>query len=260
MYHGVSENQPQEHGSQEEHPEIETLRQTIQKLQRQLEEQQQAFTLLQTRYDDLYDASSVGYLTLGGYDTIVDGNSAGAEMLGVRREHLKNHTLTDFLDSKDQDIFHLHRRQLFKTRQKQSCEIRLRRLDGTLRYVQLESLPTLYADGEITQFRMAIIDMSKHKLELKSLWESEFRYGMMFDDASDMIMIYDLNGHLQEVNKMTCACLGYTREDLWQMTIMDIDVQEHLSRFTQHIDEIRRQDSLLADTVFLHHDGTRIAV
>ena len=260
MYHAVPENQQQERASQEENSGIDILHATIQKLQRQLEEQQQALTLLQTRYDDLYDASPIGYLTLAGYDTIVEGNVTGAEMLGVRKEHLGNHTFTDFLVREDQDIFHLHRRQLFKTRQKQSCEIRLKRLDGTLRYAQLESVPLLYADGEIVQFRMAIIDISKHKLELKSLWESEFRYGSMFDDASDMIMIYDLNGQLQEVNKMTCACLGYTREDLWQMTIMDIDVQEHLARFTQHIEELRRQDNLLADTVFLCQDGTRIAV
>lgn len=260
MDHAASENQQQEHGSQRENPEIETSQQTIQELQKQLEEQQQALAGLQNHYDDLYDASPIGYLTLTDYDTIVEGNATVAQMLGVRQEHLRNHIFSDFLTSKDQDIFHLHRRQLFKTHRKQSCEMRLRSMNGTLRYVQLESVPTLWVDGEIAQFRMAIIDISQHKLEMQSLWESEFRYGMMFDDASDMIVIYDLNGQFQEVNKMACACLGYSREELWQMTIMDIDVQEHLTRLAQHIDELRHQDSLLADTVFLCHDGTRLAV
>lgn len=276
MNSGKSENFQQDHSSevlpvksdesmldhtiQELQAQSQEQQQALQSLRENLQQTQQSLAELQTRYKDLYDASPIGYLTLSEYDSIVEGNVTSAELLGLRQEHLKNRAFTEFIVEEDQDIFHLHRRQLFKTREKQSSEIRLKSLDGALRYVRLESIPAVYAGGEIAQFRVAITDMSEHKLELNALWESEFRYGAMFDDASDMIMIYDVNGRLHEANKMTCACLGYSREDLWQMNIEDIDVQEHSSRLAQHIDELRRQENLRNDTIFLCHDGVRIEV
>ena len=256
----ISDKSIKDHTIQKLQAQIQEQQQTLESLRMTLQQTQQALTELQTRYDTLYDAAPIGYLTLAEYDTIVEGNVTSAELLGLRQEHLKNRAFTEFIVNEDQDIFHLHRRQLFKTRKKQSSEIRLKNLDGTLRYAYLESTPTVCADGEIVQFQVTIIDISKYKLELKSLWESEFRYGAMFDDASDMIVIYDVNGRLQEVNKMTCTRLGYTRENLWQMSIEDIDVQEQTSRLSQHIEELRRQENLRADTIFLCNDGTRIEV
>jgi PAS domain S-box-containing protein len=48
-------------------------------------------------------------------------------------------------------------------------------------------------------------------------------YEVIAEQASDSFLIHDYYGNLIQVNKKACDALGYTREELLKMTIMDID-------------------------------------
>ena len=55
------------------------------------------------------------------------------------------------------------------------------------------------------------IDNAMH---LKRLHDSELKFKELFNNANDAILVYDLNGAVLEVNKVTCERLGYTKDEL----------------------------------------------
>ncbi len=92
------------------------------------------------KYIDLYDYAPVGYLTINKKGRIVEANLTAAEMLRVTREHLLHTHLTDFIEKDDQDIFFKHGLNVQETKERQSCELRMRRKDGQIFSVDMQSI------------------------------------------------------------------------------------------------------------------------
>ena len=56
-----------------------------------------------------------------------------------------------------------------------------------------------------------------------TLRESEERFRTLVDQASDAIFVHDVNGRLVDVNRSACESLGYSRAELLQLAMTDID-------------------------------------
>jgi formate hydrogenlyase transcriptional activator len=115
------------------------------------------------RYSDLYDFAPVGYVTISEKGLILQANLACADMLGVERSSLIGKPFSRFIEKKNQDVFYLHRKTLFETKAKQVCELKLVRKDRTQFYAQLECILIKDPEGNITQTRTAISDISERK-------------------------------------------------------------------------------------------------
>jgi two-component system sensor kinase FixL len=68
--------------------------------------------------------------------------------------------------------------------------------------------------------RKAIQQSEAAKSELE---KSEEKFRSLIDQASDALFLYDENGRILEVNRQTCESLGYSREELLQKSIFDIE-------------------------------------
>ncbi len=77
------------------------------------------------RYFDLYDLAPVGYCTLSEKGLILEANLTAATLLGVARGALVKQPISRFILKEDQDIYYLHRKQLFETGEPQTCELRI---------------------------------------------------------------------------------------------------------------------------------------
>jgi PAS domain S-box-containing protein len=55
------------------------------------------------------------------------------------------------------------------------------------------------------------------------LRESEERFRTLVQHASDAFFTHDSEGRLIDVNRQACESLGYTREELLRMTVLDIE-------------------------------------
>ena len=79
-----------------------------------------------TRYFDLYDLAPVGYCTISEKGLILEANLTVATMLGLtHRGALPKLPLSQYIFKEDQDIYYLHRKQLFETDEPQPCELRM---------------------------------------------------------------------------------------------------------------------------------------
>ena len=114
--------------------ELEIQNEELRRIQEELE-------VSRRRYVDLYDLAPVGYVTLGGSGLIRESNLAAATLLGVTRGALIDQPLARFIHFEDQDTLYRCRYRLFETGERQTCELRLRRPDGTQIWAGLEAGP-----------------------------------------------------------------------------------------------------------------------
>ncbi|HQK14124.1 MAG TPA: PAS domain S-box protein [Anaerolineae bacterium] len=114
-------------------------------------------------------------------------------------------------------------------------ENRYRCRDGTYRWIEWRASPRgklIYA---------AARDVTARKEAEKALEESEARYRSLFEDNRAVILIYDRkDGRIIDANPAACAYYGWTREELTEKYIHDIDplTPEEVRR---EIEAVRRE-------------------
>jgi two-component system, cell cycle sensor histidine kinase and response regulator CckA len=108
--------------------------------------------------------------------------------------------------------------------------------------------------------RVSELEAAKQQIQLgeESYRESENLYQVLFDNAGDPILIYNLDGHYLEVNQAVCKKLGYTREEFLKMGPADISSVTYARLFRERLQTIRENGFLVGDTVYVSKTGELI--
>jgi len=117
------------------------------------------------RYFELFDLAPVGYITVNVRGLILETNLAAARMLGTTKNRLVKKPFSRFIYRKDQNVYYVHRKKLFKTRllrEALGCELRMVKTDDTAFWASLEATAIRDADGSII-CRVVINDIDKQK-------------------------------------------------------------------------------------------------
>ena len=114
------------------------------------------------RYFDLYNLAPVGYVTLSEEGLVLEANLTSAILLGTARGALVNKPLSRFIRKEDQDVYYLHRQQLFNTGAPQSCDVRMVKMDGTTFWAHLAVTEAQDAGG-VRICRAVLSDISARK-------------------------------------------------------------------------------------------------
>jgi hypothetical protein len=112
---------------------------------------------------------------------------------------------------------------------------------------------------------LVLHDVSDTVRAEKELRTSEEMYRQLFNNGSDAIFVHDavpagLPGNFTQVNGVACSRLGYTREELLQMTIADIDAPETLRYAPTVTEQLQRDRHAVWDGVHVAKDGRRVQV
>lgn len=94
----------------------------------------------------------------------------------------------------------------------------------------------------------------------QSLRESERKYRMLVEQASDGIFILDREARIKDVNSTVCKMLGFLREELLQMNIRDIIPDEDLVAVPLRHKEVLSGEKVVIERRFRHKNGTLISV
>jgi PAS domain S-box-containing protein len=95
---------------------------------------------------------------------------------------------------------------------------------------------------------------------IEALRESESRYRMLMEQASDGIHTYDLEGNFIEVNSRLCEMLGYTREELLRLKVNDLIPLEDLAATPIRFDDLRAGKTIISERRVRRKDGTLLPV
>ncbi len=116
--------------------------------------------------------------------------------------------------------------------------------------------------GEVVCREGVIIDITDRKLAEEEIRLTQDRFRNIFDNASDIIYIHDLEGNYLSINDAGERVFGYTREETLQMNMAQVAVPEQLDTIKQKLAEKSRgevgQTSYEVDCI--RKDGRRITL
>ncbi len=125
-------------------------------------------------------------------------------------------------------------------------------------------------DGQDSCLFHVVHDADGWKQMEQELRWARGRYQVLFDKSVSAIFVFDMQGHILDVNEQACAMSGYSRDQLCRMTVFDVsytgpktdpewvarDVDETLARWREYeIGEQRTSEVLLKAS-----DGSPIPV
>jgi PAS domain S-box-containing protein len=96
------------------------------------------------------------------------------------------------------------------------------------------------------RFIVSIIrDITERKKTEKAIKESEEKFRTLFNNANDAIFVYEINNNFRnekfvEVNDVACAYLGYTREELLNMSFQDISGEQTKDKIEAKIEMLQK--------------------
>lgn len=160
------------------------------------------------QYTELYDFAPVGYLSLDQQGVIRRLNLVAAALLGAPRAELLGRRFADFTPGAALPSFAQGTEQGTPDWQGGSRELALHGADGVLRYARLQ-LPSS-PSGPV--WLLALMDMGQEHQAKLALADSEIRFRLLSDCASDWIFWLDPAGAYRYVSPACRDITGYGPE------------------------------------------------
>jgi len=164
---------------------------------------------LRSSYFDLYDLAPVGYLTVSDEGLILKTNLAAATMLGVARNYPFHKPMTQFIFPEDQDLYFQRRKQLIDSGELQNWEMRLKRVDGSYFWAELQSIVAHNGENWIT-----INDVTKRKKAEEALIESEYRWKFALEGSGDGAWDWNIQTGEAFYSRRYKEMLGFSEDEI----------------------------------------------
>ena len=199
------------------------------------------------------DHASVCALTLNQDGHILYANRRAYESLGYSNEELLGMSVFDIDLMVTPEMWPDAWRRI-STEQSVTVEGLHQRKDGTIFPVEVTAT---HLEFEGRRFSMALIkDITKRKRVLESLRLAKF----MFDKASFGIFLTKDGGYIAEVNDHACRYLGYSKEELCRMNILEIDQAHSPQENEQLWFRLQTEEFIHFESVHRNKDGNDVPV
>lgn len=154
-------------------------------------------------------------------------NRRMADMLGYEPEEIVGQSMFNFMNEASGKIAEkmLERRWSGISEQ---YEFVFRRRDGSELWAIVAASPDRDERGRITGSLGMITDITKRKHAEAALLRSEAQFRTIFESAAIGVALVDSEGHIQKTNPAMQQLLGYSAEELEEMTIAQLTHPEDL--------------------------------
>ncbi len=200
---------------------------------------------VRARYFDLYDLAPAGYCTLSEEGLILEANLTLATLLGLARAALIPQPFSRFIVEEDQDIYYLHRKQLFETGEPQDCELRLVKPEGAPFWAHLKETAARSEDGA-PLCRVMITDITERKRRDVELREAKQLLDAVIENIPLMVFLKEPRDlRFVVFNRAGEDLLGHDRKELLGKNDLDLFPPEQAAFFTAKDREVLATDVLL---------------
>lgn len=131
------------------------------------------------------------------------------------------------------------------------------RKDGSTDWIRWEIRPWHQADGAIGGVIIFSEDITTRKQAELALRASEAEFRTLIESASDGILVSNTAGRLLEVNAAACQMLGYVREELVQMGVVDMVAVGEMVRILPEMAKLSEGDVVRSEWLCRRKDGSQ---
>jgi two-component system, cell cycle sensor histidine kinase and response regulator CckA len=144
-------------------------------------------------------------------------------------------------------------------------EVLLKTKDGEELQASLSARLIIDDNGRPIGVRGLLRNITERKQMEEFLARSEDRYRLLFNNISDAVFVHEftsdkLPGRFIEVNDVACKYLGYTRDELLQMSPIDIDAPEGYALVPAMMKLLQAHKHATWEGVHVSKDGQKILV
>jgi PAS domain S-box-containing protein len=132
--------------------------------------------------------------------------------------------------------------------------------DGERICLITNGVPILDKEGNLKGYRGVDKDITERKQTEEQLRDSEIKYRTLFNNSVDEISIFDLEGHFLEVNDVAIQRLGYSREELLKMSLIDIDSPDFAGLVSERMEKLIDKGYAFFETAHITKDGRKIPI
>ncbi len=130
-------------------------------------------------------------------------------------------------------------------------EYRIIAKDGGVHWLDDRTWIRRDSEGTITHFQGIVIDITEQRKIEEKLRFTQFS----LDHSGEPAFWMDLNAHLIYVNEAASKSLGYSREELLNMTVHDFDPDFPVEVWPEHWEEVKKRSSFTLESHHRNKDG-----
>jgi len=170
-------------------------------------------------------------------------------------------TVREMVHPEDREVWEAHRSRI-EDHGSGPCDLEFRIVKPTGETVWLRHTckPIFDADGVFLGRRGCNRDITARKQSELELLKINERFRLLFEHAPDAIYLARLDGRLVDCNLAATTQTGYSREELLQMTIMDVDARENSQSLQAFVDAFGELPSIGIETTHRRKDGSLFEV
>lgn len=237
--------------------EIHALRNELKMQNKNLRHSQTELGIARDLYEDIYNFSPIGYLSLDKDGLILQINLTVTAMLAGVKDELLNTPFALFVAENTREQWHRFFLNTLNSNQSQHLELDIQRVDGSIFVARLDCLHLNSGNG-YNSVRIALTDISDKKLTENRLYESEAKLSAIFNGALDGILLVDaMSKKFSFCNEAMCRMLGYHHEEISNLSVSDVHPTQDLPSIMENLEKHVRGKSSIAEKIpFKRRDGT----
>jgi two-component system cell cycle sensor histidine kinase/response regulator CckA len=118
----------------------------------------------------------------------------------------------------------------------------------------------MQSQGVIDHVMAIATNITEQRRAERAAAASERKFQTIFNAVNDGVFISGLDGRILEINEPACRMLGYSRGELLQKNLRDLDTAEHAARVSSRIEQIEERGQILYEAVQRAKDGRLVPV
>ncbi|WP_339703363.1 PAS domain S-box protein [Algoriphagus aquimarinus] len=208
------------------------------------------------RYQNLINtAPDIVYTLAGGDNIITLLNPAFETVTGWSQNEWIGKAFNTLVHPDDLKLATETFQQILKGKNPPPYELRILTKSGTYLVGEFTNVPQ-FELGKIVGVLGIARDITERKRTEEALRITQFA----FDNAGDSIQFIEPDSRIVNVNEAACLMLGYTRQELLELSVPDIDPNYNEEVWSMFFPELREKGSLFFETLQQAKDGRLIPV
>lgn len=212
--------------------------------------------VLLEKYSRLYNYAPAGYFTLNKEGFILEANNPGLQMLSENKISIAYKPFSNYIDKENYYTFDEHIKHIVSNKSRGSCDLRMRKSDGTPFFARLESIAFFDVVNNSIHIHTNMIDISKEKKAQEELFETKDFLQKIIDAVPDPLFVKNNEHKWMIVNDSYCKFIGYHRDELVGKTdhnFFDSNLADEYLTSDKHA--LEKGTDVIYETNFTNREG-----